>query len=372
MAKNVFILGAGFSHPAGTPLIYNFIPLARKLYENEDDELKDSGYFEYFDRVFSYKDELKKVNATFEEDFDDIEKLYSYSDFECRYIDSSNEKLKARKSLIFMIVKTLDMLTKQNKKPGSGILVGSPIALEYNRLRDPLPKHQDVYDVLALILSGRYHMKPRSSSVITFNYDVILDDACIKWGIKPHYCLPGDKQKNDLHLKILKLHGSANWMTCSNPNCEDGGRLIDVKLYGKFLHEYKTKACPRCKEQQLMPLIVPPSWDKTQFKEILSNIWSEAGKEIREAKRVFIIGYSFPDADLYFRYLLYTTLSFNKNDPEIYIVDIEDGYNKVASKLKDIFTETYYDRHIKDRFGRVGVTDFINQHLRLKRGEFFT
>ena len=87
MSENVFILGAGFSRPAGAPLINDFIPSARKLFSQNSEQLKESSYYQDFERVFSYKEELKKVNATFFEDFNDIEKLYSYSDFECRYID---------------------------------------------------------------------------------------------------------------------------------------------------------------------------------------------------------------------------------------------------------------------------------------------
>ena len=113
-----------------------------------------------------------------------------------------------------------------------------------------------------------------------------------------------------------------------------------------------------------MPLIVPPSWDKAQFKEILGTIWNEAGREIKEAKRIFIIGYSLPETDLYFKYLLYTTLSFNKNDPEIYIVDYRE-HEKVIRKFKDIFTEQYFKRRVKDTFLTTGVTGLINDYLRL-------
>ncbi len=367
MGKNVFILGAGFSSPTGAPLIYNFLPSAKRISEDHIEELRVSGYLEDFERVFTYKDNLKRVNATFKEDFDDIEKLYSYSDFECRYIDDSPEKLAVRKSLIFMIVKTLDMLAI--KKPASSIF-SSKLLEEYKRLNDPIPKNLNIYHIFALFLSGKYNCKPCNSSVVTFNYDVILDNACVDQQICPYYCLPDEKESLP-SLKIFKLHGSANWMTCSNPLCENDGKLVSVKGYGKFLDEYKNGACSKCDQKQLMPLIVPPSWDKTQFREILGNIWKEAGKEIREAKRIFIIGYSLPDADLYFRFLLYTTLSFNRNEPEIYLIDHAGGYDNISRRLRTIFSETYFSRHFHEQFGRTGIEQFINDRLRGDPGEYF-
>ena len=270
-----------------------------------------------------------------------------------------------------MIIKTIDMLTQNPSLPLSALLPSSNIYKEYIRTQDPMPNNLSIYDIFALLLSGRYDAKPCNSAIITFNYDVILDNACVTSQIQPYYSLPNEKC-SPLNLKILKLHGSANWMTCSNPVCMNGGKIVGVKHYGKFLSEYKDENCPKCGNKSLMPLLVPPSWDKTQFKDILGKIWKEAGKEIREAKRIFILGYSFPEADLYFRYLLYTTLSFNRNDPYIYIVDTHKGGAKVLNKLNELLNKTFYERFIIKTFSGEGTHGFINNVLRNNSLEYFT
>ena len=362
MARDVFILGAGFSAPAGAPLINNFISSARHLFINDADDLKETGYYEYFKRVFLYRDALKRESSAFSQDFDDIEKIYSYSDFECSHIDPSLEKAEIKRSLVFLIIKTLDTLTRKTHSPTYLLDSRSPIFKKYHSrgLRVDLT----MYEIFALVLSGKYHGAPCDSSVITFNYDVVLDNACSEHGINPYYCLPREKQK-ETSLKILKLHGSANWITCANPKCNKNEQLIDIKHGEKYLKEYITGSCPHCHQKKLMPLIVPPSWDKSKFREILCLIWKDASKEIQNARRVFIIGYSLPEVDLYFSYLLYSTLSFNTNNPEIYIINTEQGYKNVKDKLIKILTSGYCEKRLIERYSRMGVKRFIADQLRI-------
>jgi len=53
-----------------------------------------------------------------------------------------------------------------------------------------------------------------------------------------------------------------------------------------------------------VPLIVPPTWSKTEYHTFLSHVWRQAAEELTEAKYIFVIGYSIPDSDLFFQYLL--------------------------------------------------------------------
>ena len=164
---------------------------------------------------------------------------------------------------------------------------------------------------------------------------------------------------------MLKLHGSAGWMTCTNSKCDKKEQLIGIKQGKMFLKGCVTQNCPYCKRKSLMPLIVPASWDKSKFREILCGIWKEAGREIQNARRIFIIGYSLPEADLYFSYLLYTTLSFNTNEPEIYIINTERGYKDVKERLIKIFAPGYYKKRVDERYSIIGVRRFIANQLRL-------
>jgi hypothetical protein len=51
------------------------------------------------------------------------------------------------------------------------------------------------------------------------------------------------------------------------------------------------------------PVIVPPTWNKTQYHKEIGGVWTEAAKHLSEAENIFIIGYSLPDTDQFFRYL---------------------------------------------------------------------
>src|SRR5262249_24599334 len=51
------------------------------------------------------------------------------------------------------------------------------------------------------------------------------------------------------------------------------------------------------------PVIVPPTWNKTQYHQQIGAVWSQAAKHLSEAENIFVIGYSLPDTDLFFRYL---------------------------------------------------------------------
>ncbi len=47
--------------------------------------------------------------------------------------------------------------------------------------------------------------------------------------------------------------------------------------------------------------IVPPTWNKAQHHEQLGMVWRAAANELKDAKEVYIIGFSLPPADYFFR-----------------------------------------------------------------------
>jgi hypothetical protein len=51
------------------------------------------------------------------------------------------------------------------------------------------------------------------------------------------------------------------------------------------------------------PVLVPPTWNKAEHHKNLSAVWSRAAKELTDAEHIFIVGYSLPETDSFFRYL---------------------------------------------------------------------
>jgi hypothetical protein len=50
-------------------------------------------------------------------------------------------------------------------------------------------------------------------------------------------------------------------------------------------------------------MIVPPVWNKTHYHHSLAAVWRNAAQHLSEAQNIFVIGYSLPDSDQFFRYL---------------------------------------------------------------------
>jgi hypothetical protein len=65
----------------------------------------------------------------------------------------------------------------------------------------------------------------------------------------------------------------------------------------------KNLSCICGNEFNDLPLIVPPTWNKTRNYNI-ENIWHQAVKEMSDATNFFIIGYSLPKTDLFFQYMI--------------------------------------------------------------------
>ncbi len=72
-----------------------------------------------------------------------------------------------------------------------------------------------------------------------------------------------------------------------------------------FLHISPRLAAFRHKDHtvETIPMVVPPTWNKPEYYKHLKPVWVRAGKELSEAESVFVIGYSLPDSDAFFRYL---------------------------------------------------------------------
>ena len=51
------------------------------------------------------------------------------------------------------------------------------------------------------------------------------------------------------------------------------------------------------------PLIVPPTWNKGTLHAGIDRVWKKAARHLSEAEYIFIIGYSYPPTDEFFRYL---------------------------------------------------------------------
>jgi len=148
-------------------------------------------------------------------------------------------------------------------------------------------------------------------SVLTFNYDLAMDYALYCAGIPFNY---GLEDGSHGALDLLKLHGSLNWRLC-------GCKAVVPWSLSEYLQKYqwrdifdvvnvrlgiasRTPERSHCAETLAPePFIVPPTGSKGAHHTQLAPVWRKAAQHFSEATHIFIIGYSYPTTDEFFKYL---------------------------------------------------------------------
>jgi hypothetical protein len=112
---------------------------------------------------------------------------------------------------------------------------------------------------------------------------------------------------------------------------------------------------------------VPPSWDKTEHRDILTPVWAKALEELKAAKRICVIGYSMPKSDAFFKYLMALALAENDRLSNLIVVDID---RTVEARWKEVLEPMFVQRRFD--FHTEGLTGYVldEENLRqLGRGE---
>jgi hypothetical protein len=300
MSRTVFILGAGASREAGGPLMADFIDRAELVYRRK--EASDAAAS--FELVFKRLGALDGAHSKATLDVLNIESVFAAFEMARLFgklagLDSKEvEELPA--AMRRVIVRTLEQS-----------IAVRVAGTSYENARPIPPACYDQFAKLVVSLSGT---EAGPASVITFNYDVAADFGFYWARQGVDYCLadavvPGA-------IPLMKLHGSINWARCSVCRTpvpwhlhefftgrgwghifEPGQtlRLNIAERLGEFVH------CETAVEPQ--PVIVPPTWNKTQYHSEIATVWRHAARHLAEAENIFVIGYSLPSTDEFFRYL---------------------------------------------------------------------
>ncbi len=149
-------------------------------------------------------------------------------------------------------------------------------------------------------------------------------------------------------VKLLKLHGSLNWLWC--PTCS---RLFvssthNIGLRGTVrsgLKPYRRRFyCPECRiiagsdyrAPILREVLVTPTMLKRLDMVHLRMIWYNALVEIAEAKRVIFVGYTAPLADFELRYMLAKAFSVRQTRPKVYVISRGQEDPEQLKKLQEL------------------------------------
>lgn len=151
-----------------------------------------------------------------------------------------------------------------------------------------------------------------ADTIINFNWDLLLDNITARSNRRnPDYgaCSTVFNIKKGCHEdlfklphrpKVLKLHGSLNWLHCRSCN-KTHAFMLEGKV-GKSYFAGEAKPCPDCRGGT-EPLIIPPTLLKSYEHPVIREIWDLARVALTKADEIVVVGYSLPLTDFRARWL---------------------------------------------------------------------
>ena len=328
---------------------------------------------ERFANVFKFKRSMGQAREKVVLDLDNIEKLFGLVEISDRL---GIELEQTREDIVYLIAKTLQIATSSPKQ-ARPLVRFRVLASNFQRnLEDHSSLFRntdadyveaDMYDyflgVVTGILDDPDRRSARKDTIITFNYDLICDHAFLRLGVNPNYHLDAKLVTTDevsinssgKNVDLLKLHGSTNWGICSK--CSKSVTILSQKITDdpNMLRE---QICPSCKANAYQLLLVPPSWDKSEYQSILKGVWKKAVEELSRATRICIVGYSMPKSDAFFEYLLTLALSQNEGLYKLIVIDLaQPQTSEVEARYRGLLDPMFQSRRFSFHSG--GIQGFL-------------
>jgi NAD-dependent SIR2 family protein deacetylase len=203
-------------------------------------------------------------------------------------------------------------------------------------------------------------------AVISTNWDLLLDNSLgsemqtnrqLCWQNEKRqvwidYCVMDKQMSDDVEIpssltikargltnfKLLKIHGSLNWLKC--PNCDSLFVEFGTKLASNIESgSYKCRLCtddPK-KFSRLKPFLASPTFMKDLSNVHYKSIWWNAGFELNEATHIVFVGYSFPFADYEFRNLLARHVDSKTKIKIVTYCEDEREFQDICKRYIDFF-----------------------------------
>jgi NAD-dependent SIR2 family protein deacetylase len=337
--RTVFILGAGFSHCVGAPMMREFLSSAEDVAYGLTDETEK----EAFRSIAEARSHFQLAQAKTSLDLHNLEAVFSAIDVSERLMGGHGlphfEQTSAAQTLSdamrIVIARTLERTVTFHRHA-----VGSPV--------EPNRAHLGIAHAIAGI------RREHAVDVLTFNYDVALEVALHARGISYSYGLGDELGEIDL----LKLHGSLNWYRCracdkppiktvlisdvlnrarKRPSTKQDPNRVHLEVSGQV-----PKTVLECSHESIHPVIVPPIWDKSSLQQAMVPVWTRAAKVLGQATRIIVIGYSWPETDQYVRMLLSLGLTGPEILREFAVFDVQqstlDRYERLlGDQVRGVF-----------------------------------
>lgn len=194
------------------------------------------------------------------------------------------------------------------------------------------------------------------TTFVSLNYDILADNALsrvpgtgVDYGIA--FANAGGPEVGARPgVPLLKVHGSLNWLYC--PACRNVRLTPNEKGVVRLVYMPETAECPTCFTAQ-QAVIVPPTYFKNLTNPHLSQVWLRAEHELAASDRLVFCGYSFPDADIFFKYLL-KRATIRRPLVQVVVANDHDGKGDVARRDEYLRYARFFGSGASFRFLRVG------------------
>lgn len=330
--KTVYVLGAGFSRDAQVPLQAGILPAIRD---------------------FPLADEIEAGSP--EEEFSQARaKLTDFIDRV--FTPGPSPALEDVFTLLDYSISRREYCAGESWSSLEAIRQALNIAILFviNHATAHIPAHDSEFyrRIAAYLVNERLDAGQPADpfSVVLVNWDAILESS-VYWCLNEMHgfgkadidycCYTTPLDATSLHrpsilqkalglfnVKLMKLHGSSNWLQC--PNCNR--MYTGLGSPAESGHLYVTRQyCPTCVPQRvtldtaggipLSPFLISPTFLKVFDNPHIQMIWHNAYVDLAESNRVAFVGYSLPEADYHFRALLRRAI---RTDTDVEAVLIED------------------------------------------------
>lgn len=333
MYKTVFILGAGASVDAGLPVMKDFLSKAEDLFNSNSLQPDEKNAFnEVLDAIYK----LQGISHQIRNNLNNIENVFGLFDMGrmlAKLGEVSPDKID---QLFFDIQKVIGLTIDFNTKI---------ITNDKGEQRIPGPIHTFIKFIDDVFLDENNC----NASIITFNYDVTLEYAMQFYNIFPNYYING--KTNPGRLPLLKLHGSLNWATDNNGNLFDWnvrsilsrvGGFGGVKQFRLLVARHLFNNNSPFDFETTGPFLVPPTWNKGEYHLKIGKVWKKAVDFLADAQAIYVIGYSMPETDMFFKHLLSLATYSRTNIRQFWVFDpspeVGNRFDKIISDgLRDAF-----------------------------------
>ena len=349
--KTVYVLGAGFSKAAGFPLQSEILPRIREFRPENIDIISTPNFapFEENDELlFPFLNTIfERSQPTLEDIFTLLDQAIARREYCQNYSWEKLEEVRRvlKTAVLFVLHDASEKIDEQQE------YFYQSIAAHFidERIKAPLDDEPLSFLLLnwdSLLEDQIYKCLRRTNGIGKADIDYCC--KTLPLATSPHTGSPIQKAKGIYNIKIIKLHGSSNWLRCPNCNKLFTGIGGEIGVWEQYA---VPQPCPDCSsgtrtfdedsEPRLEPFMITPTYVKLFDNTHIQAIWDEAYLTLAEADKVIFIGYSLPEADYHFRTLLKRAL---RRDVEVSFVGraTSQAAANTAKRLRQYFPVTRY------------------------------